>query len=299
MTSRANHGVTPWVLGLIFAVTALPAVVAGGEPASGVTIDIGKFAAGPGMTAEALGRLVGDARIIHFGGIDNDPANFPAVLIAVELLHDKLDFEALILPVGIFEADRVERKLHEDIPLANGAITLPRTWRENEAFKKILTYAKSTHGSGRELAIAGDRCQFSPAAMDLYPNLLFRYIDRVNAALLPSGLRADISRVFGGREALSQASPKRRAEAGRIATELIQTLDSREAMLRVRIPEWRVAMERQIAANLLHFVEQEDLGAGGDVPAAFIARVTAENLAWFTNDYFKGKKLIVWDGTGE
>lgn len=299
MTSRTNGGVMVRVMVLAVVLAESASIALGGLPGSSVTIDVGKFAPGSGMTAETLGSLVGDARIVHLAGIDNDATKFPAVLNAVELLHGKLGFEALILPVGIFEADRVERKLHEDIPLANGAITLPRTWRESEAFKRILTYAKSTHGSGRELAIAGDRCQFDPAAMDLYPNLLFRYIDRVNAALLPPGLRADISRVFASRQLLSQASPARRAEAHRIAGELIEALDARAELLQARHPQRRVAMERRIAGNLLQFVEQEDLRAAGKVPAAFIARVAAENLAWFTNDYFKGKKLIVWDGTGE
>jgi len=278
---------------------AAPIARASGNQRSEITLDASVVAVDSALSADELRERIGDATVVHLAGLERRAEALPVVRRVVKLLHGALDFDVLVLPVGIFEAHRVERKLHEEIPLTNAAITLPRTWRREPTLLDLLTYARASHDTDRPLILAGHLCRFGPAAKTLYPGLLFRYVDRVGPGLLPPELRADVTRVLGTREVLSQATPARRAEARRVAAELTHAIDARAMFLRRKYSERRVALERRFVANLLQFVELEALRGEGAAPAALAARATADNLAWFTNVYFKGKKLIVWDGVGE
>ena len=57
-----------------------------------------------------------------------------------------------------------------------------------------------------------------------------------------------------------------------------------------------MALERKFLDRLLRRATR--LRAHGSVPKSFIETEAADNLAQLAEDYFAGKKLIIWKGAG-
>jgi hypothetical protein len=290
---RTVHGSIRSVVLVAISVVALSVRFSRGDAADAVVLDV-MVLASENAAAVPLQEHVGTATIVRLEGVRREPASLAAALRAIEVLHDSLGFDVLLLPVGVFEAYRVDLKLSEGVPLEHAAITLPREWRDQKPLEQVIEYARSTRASPRVLNIAGYTCDFGPAARTLYPGMLFRFFERAGRGAMPDSLHDDVTRLLGTRRPLHQASASERAESRRVAAELIQTFDARAAAFgKVHAPD-RVAYERHSIVNLLRYVEQEDLRAGGGVPPAYSKKVARRNLEWFTNEQFKGKKLIVW-----
>ena len=81
-----------------------------------------------------------------------------------------------------------------------------------------------------------------------------------------------------------------------MSDKLIDKLDEASVRLSAAYSDRQVAFERKVLENMRRFAELEDLRANGTVPKSFIETEAADNLAWFAEVYFVGKKLIIWRG---
>ena len=102
--------------------------------------------------------------------------------------------------------------------------------------------------------------------------------------------------LLGARERLSRANAAKRADAKSLSDKLIDKLDEESVRLSAAYSDRQVAFERKVLENMRRFVELEGLRANGSVPKSFIEAEAADNLAWFSEDYYSGKKLIIWKG---
>ncbi len=267
-----------------------------GPSASAVRIQVTPSSFDGPSGLQELTKHVGTAGIVFLLASDRGDANIAARSRMIHLLHRELAFEVLVLPVGIFEGAMLGRRLAGDVPISTAAETLYRVWRESEPFQTLLKFCRSTHSMPRPLRTAGYKCRFHATAKALYPEHLIAFFDHVDAGLLSPETKTLIQTVLGTRERLSRADAAKRAAAKSLSDKLIDKLDDESVRLSAAYSDRQVAFERKVLENMRRFVELEDHRAHGSVPKSFIETEAADNLVWFAEVYFVGKKLIIWRG---
>lgn len=245
--------------------------------------------------APLLGEL-GDARMVRLVGDAPEAADelhgVMARLIAV--LSVEAGFDVFVLPVGIFEGVVTEARFTEGGAPATAAELLYRPWRESDSFLAMLSLAVE------RTEVIGGLCRFHATAKALYTPHLLAFFDDPAADLLSADLRGDMERLWAGRDRLSRATPEARAEALALADRVIARLDEVRPALKAHYGARRVDLERHMLVNMRTFVELEEIRSEESPDMTEIAaRETRQNLDWFLNQRFAGRRLIYMDGRGD
>lgn len=253
---------------------------------------------------EPLADQIGNARIVEligFGQAD-EGASYDAMHRLIRFLHQRMGFDVLVWPVGIFEGAEMERHLYEGASVEKAAATLYSVWRQSKHVLPVLDYARSTQATARPLNMPGTLTQFHRVAKDRYAQHLTDFLDSVDPSFLTATHREAMDALWTRPQRIRDLPAEQRARASALAEELLHLFDEAVPALQSRYSPQRVTLERNILKNMITFVELEERRANAETEAqidnlgAFIDSVAAINFLNMAEGQYRDRKMILWNG---
>jgi erythromycin esterase len=252
---------------------------------------------------QPLRDVIGDARVVMLGEQSHgDGTVFLAKTRLIEFLHQEMGFDVLAFESGLFDM----RKAWE--AMASG--TDPREafstgvfgiWAGSAEVQPLITYLGEVAGSDRPLELAGFDSQFTASgSRSSYLSDLEAFLESEGSPLPGDprwpGFRATLTGLIDG----SHYSTKPPEEEKERFREVI-------ADLREWVGDGAVAdpgSERRFWAQLLKSTEAQAEGTWRMEmenmtleSGAFRDEQMGDNLVWLANDWYRGRKIIVWAAT--
>jgi erythromycin esterase-like protein len=271
-----------------------------------------------------LKQFIGSARFVLLGGpndISRNVASAYAKYRLVRFLHEEMDFDVIASGIPFFDAEETDRALdgktaiRNDLGqesdsvfsyLAHGTtgfpaerITAGNTINGNAKYagapielpgtspshtNDILSYARATRNTDRPLHIAGFGQTVVGGPLSDYAKQLFRFIDRVDPALVLPADRAAIVKMVAWQ---SLTSSKQWSKTARPGLAAIERLSERLA----RLPEdganaHELSLYRLTLAYLASWA--------GPKAGRTDVRPPTHPLYWYAKNWRPDSKIIVW-----
>lgn len=252
----------------------------------------------------AIGRAVGDARIVFLGESSHGEGGvYLGKTRLVKYLHEKLGFDVLVFEAGFYEATKVWDALRGGAkPVDALLLGVPPAWSWAGEIEPLAVYlAAQAHGPN-PLQFAGyDPQGGSPIARERLAPELRAFLDSSGMA---AGADSTFWRELGWLE--RGVSPVDSLivdsalvddfvqTAMRLRTELARRSTSDRPRFWQQVLESMAAYARQLRQARLE-LDAKDARAGGSSNTR--DEQGARNLLWLANDRYRGHRLIVWSAT--
>jgi erythromycin esterase len=261
-----------------------------------------------------LAESIGTARVVQIGEASHSAGtDFMTKVRLIKFLHEKMGFDVLVWESGLFDCREVDTALRTDLPLAEAARKgVFGIWVTEETLP-LFEYVRTTWKTDRPLRMAGFDEQFSSkGAPTRFLADLNAFFDAVGPRFPGNGIRESLGELVALMEdrTLNPESHRKVSPAIAGAIEAIDTnesslarvRDSREiAFFRRTLKDLQVFSASTAARNTPEFAKgMEDPAVLEKTNSMWNARdaQNAENMLWLLNEYFRGKKLIVWAHNG-
>jgi erythromycin esterase-like protein len=251
-----------------------------------------------------LGESIGDARVVQIDapGFAEQGASMLAAARLVRYLHAEHDFDMVLFEMGIFEAVRTQGRLRDDVPINAAADAWFRVFRDSDDALATLNVVRDSYSTKRPIEIAGTLSQYHFVGKDRYPEHLEAFFDRVDPSILSPDLRDRLQSQWREPRRLSRAGHDAISGAQELSLDLIDLFDASLPALRREYDGRRLELERRMLVNMHQFTQLERIrrdstpNDDGAAAVAFRTMAGAENLNWFVNERFAGRKVILWGG---
>lgn len=243
---------------------------------------------------EPLKALIGDARVVVLGEQSHgDGAVFTCKVRLIKWLHQELGFDVLCWESGMADVLATnERIADESIEWDAAFAGIFEIWRWTIQLRPLFDYVRETHATDRPLLMAGFDSQMT--ARDSFERLA----DRLEAL-------GDAPEVTGAVDALRSYEPgEDRAAALLELSETVESasgwIDANRAGLDERFGSLDVEMASRCASDgawhLRMLAWNEDRSAF-EFDTYERDRRMGDNLVFLADEWFKGRKLIIWAAT--
>ena len=261
-----------------------------------------------------LAESIGAARIVQIGEASHSAGtDFATKVRLIKFLHEKMGFDVLVWESGLFDCREMDTALRSDVPVVDAARKGAFTIWVTEETMPLFEYARKTWLTDRPLRMAGFDEQFSSKnAPTRFLAKLNAFFDAVGPDFPGNGIRKDLGELAALMESrtLNPDSYKKVAPAISAAIEAIDAGGPRAsrfrdpleiAFFRRTLKDLQVFSASSAARNTPEFAKGLEDPAVRDKNNAFWnARdaQNAENMKWLLEEYFRGRKLIVWAHNG-
>jgi erythromycin esterase len=244
--------------------------------------------------------MVGNARVVLLGEQSHgDGTTFLMKCRLVRFFHEVMGFNVLAWESGLYDCREMEAALHQDLPIqeaiARGVFSI---WGVSRQVRPVFEYARSTHGDTNPLEMSGFDCQFSaPASAESFPNRLLRFLKGVGPSVLSVAETKLLSTAFNS-QAVMKMTPEERLPYKAFVGRLPGLLEQNRAALESSWSTREISYWNRILRNLGSLYEMLETISAGKLTKASDNnsrdRAMGETLVWLANEYYRGRKIIVW-----